>query len=340
VPSKRLGVIGAGLWGTAQAEVFASHPGVELVAICDHDGARSSALARVFGTSAYASAEEMFADASLDGVGIATPDFAHRDLVISAAEAGVDILVEKPLATEVGDVEQIARVVRERGVRLMVDFHSRYSPPLCVAKDAIDRGDLGKLVSAYFRLNDRIDVPLEMLSWSAKTSILWFLGSHAIDTLRWLTSSEVRRVYSTEIRAVLAGMGRDMADGYQTILEFQNGTVATLENHWIAPRSHPNINDIKINLLGSEGMIDMDLTNHGVVRRFLAERMDYPDVFVLPKVRGRSVGFAHASIWDFCDRLISGQPFVVGLEDGVAVTKTVCAILESSKTGNPVDVAL
>ena len=333
-------VIGAGLWGTAQAGVFDDHPGVELVAVCDLDGARAEALARAHGARPYADVERMFAAEALEAVGIATPDHAHRDVVIAAAEAGVAILVEKPLATSVEDVEAIAAVVRERGVRVMVDFHSRYSPPFNVAKDCIERGELGTLVSAYYRLNDTIEVPLRMLSWAAESSIVWFLGSHAVDTLRWFTGSEVARVYAREIRTVLAGKGHDMADGYQTMLEFASGVVASVENNWIVPRSHPNINDIKINLLGSEGMLDMDLTNHGVVRRFTAERMDYPDVFVLPKVHGRSVGFAHASIWDFCDRVISGAPFVVGLDDGVAVTKTVCAMLESSRVGQPVDVVL
>lgn len=338
--AKKVGVIGAGLWGKAQAEVFASHPGIDLVAICDLDGPRAEGLATQYGARPYSDVERMFADEALDAVGIATPDHAHRDVVIAAAEAGVAILVEKPLATTVEDAEAISRVVRERGVRVMVDFHSRYSPPINVAKDSIDRGDLGTVVSAYFRLNDTIDVPLDMLSWAAESSILWFLGSHAVDTLRWFTGSEVSRVYAKEIRKVLASKGHDMADGYQTILEFQNGVIATLENNWIVPRSHPNINDIKINVLGTEGMIDMDLTNHGVVRRFTSERMDFPDVFVLPKVQGRSVGFAHTSIWDFCDRVISGEPFVVNLDDGVAVTKTVCAILESSRVGKPVDVVI
>jgi len=338
--STRVAVIGAGLWGTAQAGVFAEHPGVELVAVCDLDASRAEALATAHGARPYTDVERMVAAEALGAVGIATPDHAHRDVVIAAAEAGTAILVEKPLATTVEDAEAIAAEVRARGVRLMVDFHSRYSPPFNVAKDAIERGELGRLVSAYYRLNDTIEVPLRMLSWAAQSSVLWFLGSHAVDTLRWFTGSEVVRVYAREIRTVLASQGHDMADGYQSVLEFANGVVASVENTWIVPGSHPNINDIKVNLLGSEGMLDLDLTNHGVVRRFTAERMDYPDVFVLPKVHGRSVGFAHASIWDFCDRLISGAPFVVGLEDGVAVTKTVCAMLESSRVGQPVDVAV
>ncbi len=336
--TKRMAVIGAGSWGSAQAWVFAEHPRVELVAICDLDRARAETLAHTHGARAYDDLGRMLAAEALDGVGVATPDHAHRDVVIACAAAGASILVEKPLATTVEDAEAIAAVVRERGVRLMVDFHSRYSPPLHVAKRSIDAGEIGSLVSAYYRLNDTIEVPLEMLSWAAQSSIAWFLGSHSVDTLRWFVGAEVSRVYALEVRSVLAALGKDMADGYHTLLEFENGVVASMENNWIVPRSHPNINDIKINLLGSAGMIDMDLTNHGVVRRFTRDRMDYPDVFVQPLVHGRPAGFAHASIWDFCDRLVSGEPFVVGLEDGVTVTKVVCAMLESSRQRQPVEV--
>lgn len=335
---KNVAVIGAGLWGKAQAAVFADHPGVDLVAICDLVADRARGLAEAHGARPYTDLERMLATEALDAVGIATPDHLHRDVVIAAARAGAAVLVEKPLATTIEDAEAIAAACREHGTRLMVDFHSRYSPPLHVAKDAIDRDELGSLVSAYFRLNDSIEVPLDMLAWATKSSILWFLGSHAVDTLRWFTGSEVTRVYAVELRGVLASKGLDVADGYQTIIEFASGVVATLENNWIVPRSHPNINDIKINLIGSEGMIDMDLTNHGAVRRFTRDRMDFPDVFVQPRVHGRPTGFAHASIRDFCDRLITGEEFVVGLPDGLNVTRVVCAIQASAREHVPVNV--
>lgn len=95
---------------------------------------------------------------------------------------------------------------------------------------------------------------------------------------------------------MLAGLGHDLADGYESMLEFGTGVVVDVEGTWIVPWSQPNTDDIEVSPLGWEEMLDLDLANHGVVRRFTAERMDYPDVFVLPKVHGRSVGFAHASI--------------------------------------------
>ena len=330
-------VIGAGLWGAAHASVFASHPQSRLVGVCDLDEERARLLADRYGVPAYTRLRDLLSNPEVDALGIATPDHAHKDPVIRAAEAGKHILVEKPLATTVDDVAAIAAAVEATGVRLMVDFHTRYSPPHNIAKDSIDKGELGDLISAYYRLNDTIAVPLELLAWSKHSSILWFLGSHVVDTLRWLLNSEVMRVYAREIRGVLESKKLDVADGYHSILEFENGAVASVETNWVIPRSHPNINDIKINLLGTKGMIDMDLTNHGGMRRFLSDKVDQPDLFVQPQVHGKYVGFAHAAIGDFCSRLATGDDFIITLDDGVKATRVVCALLESSRARSPVE---
>ncbi len=107
------------------------------MASCDLDASRPEALASAHGARPYTDVERVFA---VEAVGIAMPDHVHRDVVIAAAGAGAAILVDKPLATTAEDAEAIAAVVGARGVRLMVDVHSRDSPPFNVAKDAIERG--------------------------------------------------------------------------------------------------------------------------------------------------------------------------------------------------------
>lgn len=329
------GVIGAGLWGQAHADVYATHPNSELIGIYDLNRAKARVLADKHGVKAYDSLDKLLADPEIDAVGIATPDFAHRDPTVAAAEAGKHILVEKPLATKIEDAEAIAAAVRESGVRLMVDFHARWSPPFVVARQSIVEGKLGKVISAYYRLNDVISVPLEMLSWAEESSILWFLGSHAIDTLRWMLDDEVERVYSVSRSGVLKERGLDVPDIYQTILEFESGAIATIENNWIVPNTQPNINDMKMNILGTEGMIDMDLTNNGVIRRYLHDSHDQPDVFVNPTIHGKRVGFAYEAIRDFVERLADGREFITDLVDGVRVTRTIIAIMESAEDRLP-----
>lgn len=66
-------------------------------------------------------------------------------------------------------------------------------------------------------------------------------------------------------------------------------------------------------------MLDLDLTNHGVVQRFLQDSYDQPDVFVSPSVHGKAMGFATESIHSFIDCLADGSEFFTGLTDGLNI---------------------
>ena len=335
----RFGVIGAGLWGEAHAEVYSTHPLARLAAVCDMDGAKAKRLAEKYGApKVYTDYREMVADPGIDAVAVATPDFAHRDPVVAAARAGKHVHCEKPLATTREDAEAIAEAVRSSGIRYMVDFHARWNPPFAIARRDIEEGRLGKIMSAYFRLNDTISVPMSMLSWSGKSSILWFLGSHAVDTLRYLFGDEVERVYSVSRAEVLRGKGFDIPDLYQTILEFRSGIVATVENNWIVPNTNPAVNDFKVNITGSKGMVNMDLTNNQLFERYFETASDHPDCIVKPLVYDRHEGFAFNSIRDFVECLALGKPVKAGLDDGLAVTSVILAIMESAATRSPVTV--
>jgi len=335
----RFGVIGAGLWGEVHAEIYSSHPYTTLAAVCDRDSKRAKQVAERYGAEqVYTDFRDLVADPGIDAVAVVTPDFAHRDPILAAAEAGKHIITEKPLATTVEDAEVIAEAVRSAGITFMIDFHARWNPPIVIARQNIAEGKLGSIVSAYFRLNDTISVPTEMLSWAEKSSILWFLGSHTVDSLRFLFEDEVERVYSVCRSSVLKARGVDVPDLYQSILEFRSGIVATIENNWIIPNTHPSVNDIKVNILGSKGMINMDLTNNQMIERYLEDSSDHPDCLVKPQVRDRHVGFAYESIRDFVACLYLGKEVQASLEDGLKVTKVVLAIMESSCTGLPVTV--
>lgn len=329
------GVIGAGLWGESHAHVFASHPYAELVGVYDINKAKAKELSEQYGAKCYDSLELMLEDEKVEAVGIATPDFAHRDVAVKAANAGKHILLEKPLATTLEDTDAIADAVKKNNVRLMVDFHARWNPPFVIAKNKIVEGELGDIVSGYYRLNDVISVPMGMLSWAEKSSILWFLGSHAVDTLRWLFNDEVEKVYSVSREGVLKGKGINVPDIYQTILEFRSGIIATIENNWIVPNTQPNVNDMKLNVLGSKGMIDMDLTNHGLISVFTEDKLTQPDTLVNPFIHGKRQGFAIEAIRDFVERLAKDEAFVTDLDDGINVTKTILAIMKSAKSGKP-----
>ena len=177
-----------------------------------------------------------------------------------------------------------------------------------------------------------------MLSWAAKSSILWFLGSHSLDTLRWLMNSDVERVYAVSREGVLKNLGVDVPDMYLTTLEFKNGCIAQMENGWITPNANTCINDIKFTVLGTDGMINIDCSSHNMIQMVTDTKVTTPDIIVKNRIAGKVKGFAYESIRSYVDRLIDGQDFLVSVEDAAHTSLALLAGLESAKTGNPVTV--
>ena len=221
----------------------------------------------------------------------------------------------------------------------MVDFHNRWSPPFNAAYTAVRAGELGELYSGYFRLNDIKWVATDLLPWAAQSSILWFLGSHSLDTLRWIFGSEVERVYCVSRSGVLKGLGVDTVDEYLTTLEFKNGAIAHMENGWITPNTNPCVNDIKCNLLGTKGMIAIDASNHNLIQKYTDEKVEVPDVIVQNHIFGQPKGFAFESIRGFVDGLYTGKDFPLTLYDAANTSLTILAIMESARARVPVEVS-
>ncbi len=336
----RFGVVGLGNWGKVHADIYSSHPHSVLKAVCDTNEKRATEFAVGYGLKkVYIDYHEMMRDPEIDAVAIVTPDFAHCGPIVAAARMGKHIIVEKPLATTLSDLEEICAAVQKAGVTLMVDFHCRWYPPIVIARQNIEKGELGTVISAYLRLNDTIYVPTKMLPWAAKSSILWFLGSHAVDALRYILGDEVERVYAVSRSEVLRNHGLDVPDIYQAILEFSKGTVASLECNWIIPNSNPGYNDFKVNILGSKGMINMDLTHNQLIERYLEDKSDRPDCLEALTIHGKRVGFAYESIMDFIECVAQGKPVRSTLDDGVKTSKALIAVLKSAMERVPVKIA-
>ena len=335
----KMAIVGAGIWGGNHAAIYKAHPFAEVVAICDMQRDKAQAVADKMGIpDVYDDFEKMFRECGCDAVAVVTPDFAHADIAISAAKHKKHILIEKPLATTREDVFAIMEAVEQNGVRAMVDLHNRWNPPFYAAWKSARDGELGELQSAYMRLTDVKWVATDMLPWAAKSSILWFLGSHSLDTLRWMFDDEVVRVYSVCREGVLKKLGVDTIDQYLTTLEFKNGGIAHMENGWVTPDGNPCWNDMKFTLLGDKGMISMDVSNHNLVQKITDNTVKVPDILVQNYVYDRPAGFAFESIRSFVDCIISGEDFHLTLRDAANTSLALLAVMESAKTRTPVEV--
>lgn len=335
----KMGIVGAGLWGEAHASIYREHPHAEPVAICDIDLPRAQTFAQKFVIpQVYADYHQMLEQSGCDAVAIVTPDFLHTDIALACARAGKHMIIEKPLATTRQDVLAIMQAVQDNGVRAMVDLHNRWNPPFNTVRQLVQSGRYGQARSAHFRLNDCLWVATDMLKWCAKSSILWFLGSHSLDTMNWVLGDSPTRVYAAKTEGKLKALGIDTVDTYMTTIQYAGGAIAQMENSWVTPNGNPNVNDFKFNLLCTEGKFDIDASSHNLLQVTDHTRMITQDVLVKNQVFGRHVGFAYESIRSFVDQMISGEEFHVTLREAANVSLALLAVMQSAESGLPVEV--
>ena len=343
----RVGVVGVGMWGTVHIRGYAQHAGAEVAAVCDLDEARAREAARQWHIPKwYTSVGEMLAKEKLDAVSVATPDAAHAEPVIECANAGLHILCEKPMATTVEECEAMLAAAEASGVHLMIDWHNRWNPPVVEAWKSIRGGELGEVRYIYYRLSDTVYVPLKMLPWAGRSNVLLFLGSHALDTTCWLMGRGPVRVTCRRMEGTLRSMGADTPDMYVTVLDFDDGAIAVIENSWLLPQSSASLIDHKVEIIGTKGAVYVDPTHCRAVEKYTGRTPEghphasYPDMFVTPEVHGRMLGLAIESITHFVECVREGMPPLATGEDGLLNTKLLLACEESAdKGGAAIDAA-
>ena len=332
-----LGLIGCGTWGAVHARTYQASRHVKLVQACDQDESRAAQFARDYGAEKYSTDwHEVLADPRIQAVSVATPDFAHAEVILAAIEAGKHVLTEKPLATGIEECEQILEARKRKGVKLMVDFHNRWNLPFVNIHQMLEAGELGKLLAINTRLNDTLFVPTKMLIWAARSSPVHFLGSHIVDLIRWLSAAEVDRVYAVSRSVVLKQAGVDTPDFFQYILELSSGATAMVENCWIVNESSPSVFDFQSEFVGTLGTAYVNASHHRMVETYTAKGIRFPDVAGAPDLYGRPVGFAVAAIEHFIECLVNDTPPMVTGEDGLSAARVVAAIEKSAQERQPV----
>jgi len=142
----RIAVAGAGYIGQAHMGVARHSPSCTLSAIVDPSPAAVT-LAAQAGVPLFKSIEELLANDRPDGLVLATPNHLHVPQALQCIDAGIPILLEKPIATSVAEGEQLVRVVEATGAKVLIGHHRAHSPIMAKAREVLDSGKLGKLVA-------------------------------------------------------------------------------------------------------------------------------------------------------------------------------------------------
>jgi predicted dehydrogenase len=333
-----VGIVGAGIMGTAHADAFMADRRARVVAVASVPAGGAQMLARRCGAPSITDDyRQVIENPDVDLVVVATPDHLHATIAVDVAAAGKAVFVEKPLSTSLGDAAAIIEAVTINKVFGMTAFSHRWLPPYANAHDEISRGSIGDPRLAYARKNDRISVPTEMLSWAGATSPAWFLSSHDIDIVCWLMGLEAVEVFASEVRGVLSNRGIDTADAIQAQVRFSEGAVATFESCWVYPNTFPAVTDSFIEVVGTTGVVHIDRTRNGVDLATHADHT-YPGSAIVSNINGHVQGALRSMAEHVIDCIVDGAQPLVTLKSSYHVSAILTAVHESIATGGVVAV--
>jgi predicted dehydrogenase len=142
----RIAVAGAGYIGQAHMAAVQAEPGCTLSAVVDPSPAAAGAAARA-GVPLYPSIEALLARDRPDGLVLATPNALHVPQALQCVDAGLPVLLEKPVATTVAEARTLLARVQQTGARVLVGHHRAHSPIMAKARQVVASGQLGRLVA-------------------------------------------------------------------------------------------------------------------------------------------------------------------------------------------------
>lgn len=271
----RLGVVGTGsvVREIYQHLYFNSEYAndVDVVAACDVDEAVVGEFCKAHGLpedAGYTDYRKMIEDCDLDAVAVNTPDTLHKDPVVSALDAGLDVIVPKPTAGTVADVHAMMERMRSTGRFIGVDFHKREDPAVKETRARYRRGEYGSLQSAVLHMVDRLMVAdpnyeprfFSSEDFAERNSPVTFLTSHMSDTFIHITGLRPVCVEAVGYKQKLPSLAPISVNGYDlvdTTVDFENGARCHIISGWALPNTASCITMQSGRLVFSDALVDL-----------------------------------------------------------------------------------
>lgn len=324
--------------------------GFDIVAVCDvlpgkmeellakHDLAGDAAIGR------YEDYRKMLAEhPELELVSIATESGKHAAIALDCIDAGVNVIIEKPMAMSMADADEIVRRSEERGVLVSACHQNRFNVAVQKTRAALEDGRFGRLShgSIHVRWNRNKGYYEQAPwrgTWAEDGGCLMNQCIHGIDLLRWMMGGELVQVY---------GQTRQRFHGYLeaedvgvAVLTFASGAVATVEG---TVNVYPRNLEETLYLFGETGTVKIGgtSTNDIDVWDFADERAGDDENRGLREATSNVYGNGHAALFaDMADAVANRRAPYVDARAGRDALEAVLAVYESQKTGAPVRLPL
>lgn len=290
----RVGVIGVGHMGSRHARVCFENPLAELIAVVSIDESEAKRVAKMYRAKAYTDYEEMLTKEKLDAVFVSTPDHLHRAPVVRAAEEGLHVFCEKPLAHALEDADAMIDATRKAGVKFMVGYILRFDPRYAAIKDAINEGNLGKPLTVYSR-RMASKAGVKKIKWKAYPEL--YLAVHDLDLALWYIDDEPTRVIGENLKADLY-VEKGIPDAIWILVRFKSGSLAVVEAGWMLtekivgwtrPSTWKPFGDVQLEVIGRKGSVYLNYSPM-CLKAIDEEGWKFPETFHWPELHGKLTG--------------------------------------------------
>ncbi len=255
---QKLGVclIGAGRAGMIHGRNFASLvPGARLTAVSDtNEKAARAAAVELDVDCWYSDYRQALQNPEIDAVIIATPTKFHHTIVLQAAQSGKHVLCEKPMAMTGEECQEMIDVAEKNNVKLQVGFMRRFDASFRRAYEIIRAGTIGDVVMVKSLTRGPSKPRAWMYDIGISNGPLAEVNSHDIDTLRWMTGSEVESLYAIAGNFRCAEAREEHPDFYDTVLlsiRMKNGALGCIDGAQGVQYGY----DARVDVLGTKGCI-------------------------------------------------------------------------------------
>ncbi|MGD7001980.1 Gfo/Idh/MocA family protein [Corynebacterium halotolerans] len=345
----RVGIIGCGAISRNHLEAFAAVDGAEVVAVCDIDPVRAAAVARRHGVpTAFGSLAELL-DHGVDLISVCTPHPTHEDVVLTAAAAGVHVLCEKPIATDLASAERMVTACDAAGVQLGVLFQRRFWPAAQRMRGELDNPEVGApILGQCSVLLHRDHTYYSRDAWRGTWlndggGVLMTQAIHYIDLLQWLMG-EVAEVYG-RINTFKHGEHIEVEDSAVATLVFASGALATIQATTAATPAlgarvqitgeHGGTVSLTEFPEGTDGRVDTFAVGQTITAKPAHPAGVAPNAD-LSAINGQLIPHHTAQVRDFVHAIKTGtDPSITGA-GGTAALRILLAVYESARIGRPV----
>ena len=244
-----IGIIGAGIMGTNHIRVISAMKDVNLTAVCDVDLEKLKEITQKINVRwLYKDHNEMLEKERLDGIIVAVPSAFHKKVVLDCIEAGVNVLVEKPISDNLKDAQEMIERAKKKNIIFTVGHIERFNPVVTKLKEFIDKGMLGKI----YLINTVREGPFPKRLYGTPGGVLIDLAVHDMDIIEYLVGN-INQVYS---QLIVSGKQEIYA---KVLLQIDDSIKGSSEFSWVSPKK---VRIIEI--FGTKGMLRGDYQNQEV----------------------------------------------------------------------------